>query len=99
MTSPPSLPTGSARRLAVLALLVLVLSVTAAVIAFVMGDVLVGVVWILLVGLSSNMGWYYLRRMRRASGAAAGTGSASAPGAAPAACRMADPTATPTSGD
>lgn len=94
MTSSLSLPAGSARRLAVLALLALVLSVTAAVISFVMGDVLMGVVWVLMVGLSSNMGWYYLRRLRQLSRAAERVAAAPA-----AACSAADPDAGPRAGD
>ncbi|MEU2020832.1 hypothetical protein ABZ565_01440 [Streptomyces sp. NPDC016469] len=57
-------------RLALYALIVCVLALAAAVTAFVQGSVLIGVVWVLLVGLSSNMAWYYLRR-RRAETAAA----------------------------
>ncbi|MCX0243552.1 hypothetical protein [Streptomyces drozdowiczii] len=51
-------------RLALYALVVCVLALAAAVTAFVQGSVLIGIVWILLVGLSSNMAWYYLRRRR-----------------------------------
>ncbi|MDQ0487458.1 hypothetical protein ABZW58_29370 [Streptomyces cellulosae] len=51
-------------RLAVYALAVCLLAVAAAVVSFVQGSVLIGVVWILLAGLSSNMTWYYLRRDR-----------------------------------
>lgn len=50
-------------RLALYALTVCVLAVAAAVVSFVMGSWL-GIVWILLAGLSSNMTWYYLRRGR-----------------------------------
>ena len=50
-------------RLALSALAVFVLTVTAAVVSFVQGSWL-GVVWILLAGLSSNMAWYYLRRRK-----------------------------------
>ncbi|MFD7721042.1 hypothetical protein [Streptomyces sp. NPDC059814] len=56
-------------RLALYAVAVCVLAVVAAVISFVEGSWLLGIVWVLLVGLSSNMAWYYLRR-RRAAGAA-----------------------------
>ncbi|RFU86718.1 hypothetical protein DY218_10720 [Streptomyces triticagri] len=52
-------------RLAVYALVVCVLSVAAAVVAFTQGSWL-GIVWVLLAGLSSNMAWYYLRRGRAA---------------------------------
>lgn len=48
-------------RLAVYALIVCVLSVAAAVVSFVQGSFL-GIVWVLLAGLSSNMCWYYLKR-------------------------------------
>ncbi|MFD5451340.1 hypothetical protein ACWDTR_14060 [Streptomyces sp. NPDC003470] len=51
-------------RLAVYALIVCVLAVAAAVVSFVQGSVVIGVVWVLLTGLSSNMCWYYLRRGR-----------------------------------
>ncbi|MCM2414479.1 MULTISPECIES: hypothetical protein [unclassified Streptomyces] len=56
-------------RLALYALAVCVLAVAAAVISFVQGSWLLGIVWVLLVGLSSNMAWYYLRRQRAAQGA------------------------------
>ncbi|MFC5850876.1 hypothetical protein ACFPZI_03190 [Streptomyces chlorus] len=48
-------------RLALYALTVCLLAVAAAVVSFVQGSWL-GVVWILLAGLSSNMTWYYVRR-------------------------------------
>ncbi|MEU5824199.1 hypothetical protein [Streptomyces sp. NPDC047803] len=51
-------------RLALYALVVCVLALAAAVTSFVQGSVLIGVVWVLLVGLSSNMAWYYVRRRR-----------------------------------
>ncbi|MFG2596616.1 hypothetical protein [Streptomyces sp. NPDC048462] len=51
-------------RLALYAVIVCVLAVVAAVISFVQGSWLLGVLWVLLVGLSSNMAWYYLRRRR-----------------------------------
>jgi hypothetical protein len=50
-------------RLAVYALLVCALTVAAAVVSFARGSWL-GVVWILLAGISSNMAWYYVRRAR-----------------------------------
>ncbi|MGW2640994.1 hypothetical protein [Streptomyces sp. NPDC001348] len=56
---PPEMP-----RLAVYALVVCLLAVAAAVVSFVQGSWPVGVVWVLLAGLSSNMTWYYLRRDR-----------------------------------
>jgi len=54
-------------RLALYALIVCVLSVAAAVVSFVRGSWL-GIVWILLAGLSSNMAWFYVRRARAARG-------------------------------
>ncbi|MFB6813454.1 hypothetical protein ACFCV8_02770 [Streptomyces sp. NPDC056347] len=55
-------------RLALYAIAVCVLAVVAAVISFVQGSML-GIVWVLLAGLSSNMAWFYLRRGRaRTSG-------------------------------
>ncbi|MFF2813680.1 hypothetical protein ACO0M4_39090 [Streptomyces sp. RGM 3693] len=69
----PSLPPpGPDRRLAVLALAVCVLAVAAAVVSFVEGS-FVGIVWVLLAGVSSNMSWFYLRKakLERARRAAA----------------------------
>ncbi|MFE9361417.1 hypothetical protein ACFYNN_00995 [Streptomyces sp. NPDC006978] len=54
-------------RLALYASIVCVLAVAAAVVSFVQGGVLLGVVWVLLAGLSSNMAWFYLRRQRAES--------------------------------
>lgn len=54
-------------RLALYAIAVCVLAVAAAVISFVQGSWLLGIVWVLLVGLSSNMAWYYVRRQRTVS--------------------------------
>ncbi|MEV0038560.1 hypothetical protein [Streptomyces sp. NPDC050804] len=67
-------------RLALYALAVCVLAVVAAVVSFVQGNWL-GIVWVLLAGLSSNMGWYYLRRARfeRAAASAAPAPAAEAP--------------------
>ncbi|MET9131633.1 hypothetical protein [Streptomyces antibioticus] len=48
-------------RLALFTLVVCLLAVTAAVISFARGSFL-GIVWVLLAGLSSNMTWYYLKR-------------------------------------
>ncbi|MFF4831396.1 hypothetical protein [Streptomyces sp. NPDC001315] len=53
-------------RLALYALVVCVLAVAAAVVSFVQGSWL-GVVWVLLAGLSSNMCWYYLKRGKAAA--------------------------------
>ncbi|GHH22769.1 hypothetical protein [Streptomyces lanatus] len=50
-------------RLGVYALIVCVLAVAAAVVSFAQGSWL-GIVWVLLAGLSSNMTWYYLKRAR-----------------------------------
>lgn len=50
-------------RLALYALLVCVLTVAAAVVSFARGSWL-GVVWVLLAGISSNMAWYYVRRAK-----------------------------------
>ncbi|MEU6367224.1 hypothetical protein ABZ876_16190 [Streptomyces sp. NPDC046931] len=64
-TTPPSVrqePTPMP-RLAFYALAVCVLSVAAAVVSFVQGSWL-GIVWVLLAGVSSNMAWYYVRRSR-----------------------------------
>ncbi|MFJ6566860.1 hypothetical protein ACIQNU_05535 [Streptomyces sp. NPDC091292] len=51
-------------RLALYTLAVCALAVAAAVISFVQGSWLLGVVWVLLAGLSSNMTWYYVRRAK-----------------------------------
>ncbi|WP_444970777.1 hypothetical protein [Streptomyces sp. SAI-25] len=58
-------------RLAFYALAVCVLAVVAAVVAFVQGSLL-GIVWVLIAGLSSNMAWYYVRKQRMESSADAG---------------------------
>ncbi|QES22569.1 hypothetical protein DEJ46_28560 [Streptomyces venezuelae] len=57
-------------RLALYALVVCALAVAAAVVSFVQGSFL-GVIWVLLAGLSSNMAWYYLRRAKAEKQAAA----------------------------
>jgi hypothetical protein len=54
-------------RLALYALAVCVLAVAAAVVSFARGSVLLGIVWVLFAGLSSNMTWYYVRRDRAAA--------------------------------
>jgi CHASE2 domain-containing sensor protein len=61
-------------RLALYSLAVCALAVVAAVISFVQGMWL-GIVWVLLAGVSSNMAWYYLRRAK-AERAQAGVGPA-----------------------
>ncbi|MEU7704758.1 hypothetical protein [Streptomyces nodosus] len=50
-------------RLALYTLTVCLLAVAAAVVSFVQGNWL-GIVWVLLAGLTSNMTWYYIRRDR-----------------------------------
>ncbi|MEU6065796.1 MULTISPECIES: hypothetical protein [Streptomyces] len=64
---PPLSPPGPARRLALYTLVVCLLAVAAAVVSFVQGSWL-GIVWVLLAGLSSNMTWYYIKRGRGAGG-------------------------------
>ncbi|MEU5423953.1 hypothetical protein ACFY1P_11125 [Streptomyces sp. NPDC001407] len=60
-------------RLALYAIAVCVLAAVAAVISFVQGSWL-GVVWVLLLGVSSNIAWYYVRKAKndRAAEQAAG---------------------------
>ncbi|WP_338898642.1 hypothetical protein WBG99_26180 [Streptomyces sp. TG1A-60] len=60
-------------RLAVYALIVCLLAVTAAVVSFARGSWL-GVVWVLMAGLSSNMAWYYLRKAKAEAGRRTATG-------------------------
>jgi hypothetical protein len=50
-------------RLGVYALIVCLLAVAAAVVSFAQGSWL-GIVWVLLAGLSSNMCWYYVKRAK-----------------------------------
>ncbi|MFJ9866174.1 hypothetical protein [Streptomyces sp. NPDC101165] len=50
-------------RIALYTLAVCLLAVAAAVVSFVQGSWL-GIVWVLLAGLSSNMTWYYVKRGR-----------------------------------
>ncbi|AGI90943.1 hypothetical protein AB0F32_24695 [Streptomyces albidoflavus] len=50
-------------RLALYALAVCVLTVAAAVVSFVQGQ-WIGVVWVLMAGLSSNMAWFSFRRAK-----------------------------------
>jgi cobalamin synthase len=52
-------------RLGVYALIVCLLAVAAAVISFTQGSWL-GILWVLLAGLSSNMAWYYVKRAKDA---------------------------------
>ncbi|MFC5724047.1 hypothetical protein ACFP1Z_28155 [Streptomyces gamaensis] len=51
-------------RLALYAFTVCALAAAAAVISFVRGSWLVGGVWILLIGVSSNIAWYYIRKTK-----------------------------------
>ncbi|MEU6058105.1 hypothetical protein [Streptomyces sp. NPDC047097] len=51
-------------RLALYALAACVLAVAAAVVSFVQGAWIGGIVWVLLIGVTSNMAWYYHRRDR-----------------------------------
>jgi Flp pilus assembly protein TadB len=61
-------------RLAHFALIMCLLATAAAVVSFVNGSWL-GIVWVLLAGITSNMWWYY-RRKARADAAQAGSGAA-----------------------
>ncbi|MFG3001117.1 hypothetical protein [Streptomyces sp. NPDC048340] len=58
-------------RLAVFAIVVCVLAIAAAVVAFVEGSFL-GIVWVLMAGVTSNMAWFYMRKAKaqKAAGAA-----------------------------
>lgn len=53
-------------RLALYAFSVCLLSVAAGVVSFVQGSWPVGIVWVLLAGVSSNMAWYYVKHGRTA---------------------------------
>ena len=50
-------------RLALLALVFCALAVAAAVVSFAQGSWL-GILWVLIAGLTSNMAWYYLRKAK-----------------------------------
>ncbi|MHB9754101.1 hypothetical protein ACYBSK_06980 [Streptomyces sp. BYX5S] len=50
-------------RIALFALVVCVLAVAAAVVSFVEGSFL-GIVWVLIAGITSNMTWFYVRRAK-----------------------------------
>jgi CHASE2 domain-containing sensor protein len=67
--SAPAASLRSPRGIALYATVLCALAAIAAVISFVKGSWL-GVVWVLLAGLASNMAWYYGRKSRRASAAA-----------------------------
>jgi hypothetical protein len=64
--SAPAASLRSSRGIARYATVLCALAAVAAVVSFVNGSWL-GVVWVLLAGLASNMAWYYGRRARRAS--------------------------------
>ncbi|BBA97029.1 hypothetical protein RVR_2586 [Actinacidiphila reveromycinica] len=55
-------------RLALYSLIVCLLAVAAAVVSFVHGQ-WIGVIWVLLAGVTSNMCWYYHRRAKLAAAA------------------------------
>ncbi|MFK8846299.1 hypothetical protein [Streptomyces sp. Ac-502] len=63
-------------RLAVFALVVCALAVAAAVVSFTQGSWL-GIVWILMAGISSNMAWFYVRKSKMDRERRAGTPVAS----------------------
>ncbi|MEU9401863.1 hypothetical protein [Streptomyces sp. NPDC048242] len=50
-------------RIALVTLAVCLLAVAAAVVSFVQGSWL-GIIWVLLAGLTSNMTWFYFKRSR-----------------------------------
>ncbi|MCH0542162.1 hypothetical protein I3F58_21925 [Streptomyces sp. MUM 203J] len=52
------------RRLALYSATVCALSAAAATVSYLHGRGVVGTVWVLLAGVSSNMAWYYFRRAR-----------------------------------
>ncbi|MCC3772291.1 hypothetical protein K6I34_005694 [Streptomyces sp. UNOC14_S4] len=56
-------------RLALYAIVVCVLAAVAAVVSFAQGS-WIGVVWVLLFGVASNIAWYYVRKQKndRAAG-------------------------------
>ncbi|NJP68381.1 hypothetical protein [Streptomyces spiramenti] len=59
---PRRITPAAARRLAVQAVIVCVIALAAAVISFaLMRNVWLGVVWVLLAGVASNLAWYYRR--------------------------------------
>ncbi|MET8471045.1 hypothetical protein ABZY90_06985 [Streptomyces sp. NPDC006422] len=58
-------------RIALFALVVCVLAVAAAVVSFVEGSFL-GIVWVLIAGITSNMTWFYVRRAKAEKQAAKG---------------------------
>ncbi|WP_338695926.1 hypothetical protein V2W30_11655 [Streptomyces sp. Q6] len=50
-------------RIALFAFLVCLLAVAAAVVSFVQGSFL-GIVWVLIAGITSNMTWFYVRKAK-----------------------------------
>lgn len=50
-------------RLAVFAIVLCVLATVAAVVSFVQGSLL-GIVWVLMAGVTSNMAWFYVRKAK-----------------------------------
>ncbi|MGW6710183.1 hypothetical protein ACWGDE_35575 [Streptomyces sp. NPDC054956] len=50
-------------RLAVFAIVLCVLAAAAAVVAFMEGSLL-GIVWVLMAGITSNMAWFYVRKAK-----------------------------------
>ncbi|MGW6686691.1 hypothetical protein [Streptomyces sp. NPDC054961] len=50
-------------RLAVFSIVLCVLATAAAVVSFVEGSLL-GIVWVLMAGVTSNMAWFYVRRAK-----------------------------------
>ncbi|MCX5407638.1 hypothetical protein OHA37_27715 [Streptomyces sp. NBC_00335] len=57
-------------RLAVFAVVLCVLATAAAVVSFVEGSLL-GIVWVLMAGITSNMAWFYVRKAKVEKAAAA----------------------------
>ncbi|MZD10182.1 hypothetical protein GTW43_34650 [Streptomyces sp. SID5785] len=62
-------------RIALFALVVCLLAVVAAVVSFVEGSFL-GIVWVLIAGITSNMTWFYVRKARMEKAASRPSGSA-----------------------
>jgi hypothetical protein len=59
-------------RIALFSLVVCALAVVAAVVSFVEGSFL-GIVWVLIAGVTSNMTWFYLRKAKAERAQAAPT--------------------------
>ncbi|MGW5395637.1 hypothetical protein [Streptomyces sp. NPDC003952] len=57
-------------RLAVFAVVLCVLAVAAAVVSFVEGSLL-GIVWVMMAGITSNIAWFYVRKAKIEKSAAA----------------------------